>query len=211
MSPAESSELLASIDASLLDAILARAHDLAEVKVVLQIARLTAVQDTPRVPLERLLRPESVRVVVGLDSPEPAEDRVLRAIEQAVGDGLLYRIDVRDSAKQRAFLLLASRANRDLLDRLRAGDAGAEVALSLPAGNEIALHRPNAFSLYERHIGPLTPLIAAHLREAERAYPREWLEEAILQSAEYSARSWRYIEAILERWEAEGGPTVTLR
>jgi DNA replication protein len=64
--------------------------------------------------------------------------------------------------------------------------------------------RPNVFALYEQNIGMLTPLIAEELREAERDYPAEWIEEAFREAVSLNKRSWKYIRAILERWRTEG-------
>ena len=69
------------------------------------------------------------------------------------------------------------------------------------AGREKA---PNIFALYEANIGSITPLIADDLREAEERYPPEWTEAAIREAAELNKRSWRYVRAILQRWETEG-------
>jgi DnaD/phage-associated family protein len=63
---------------------------------------------------------------------------------------------------------------------------------------------PNIFRLYEENIGPLTPLIAEALGEAEDTYPALWIEEAIRIAIERNKRNWRYIETILERWQHEG-------
>ncbi|MFH1485126.1 MAG: DnaD domain protein, partial [Chloroflexota bacterium] len=64
--------------------------------------------------------------------------------------------------------------------------------------------RPNIFELYERNIGLLTPIITDELREAERLYPRAWIEEAFREAVELNKRNWRYIARILERWATEG-------
>jgi DNA replication protein len=64
--------------------------------------------------------------------------------------------------------------------------------------------RPNVFALYEQNISLLTPLIADELREAERTYPAEWIEEAFREAVSLNKRSWKYIRAILERWRTEG-------
>lgn len=64
--------------------------------------------------------------------------------------------------------------------------------------------RPSVFELYEQNIGVLSPMIADELREAEAAYPSEWLEEAFRIAVELNRRNWRYIRAILERWRTEG-------
>lgn len=69
---------------------------------------------------------------------------------------------------------------------------------------DLSLERPNIFQLYEEHIGPLTPMIAETLREAEDGYPAPWIEDAIRRSVENNVRRWSYVEAILRRWQEEG-------
>jgi len=58
--------------------------------------------------------------------------------------------------------------------------------------------------VYEQEIGTLTPTVAAALSEAEAHYPAAWVVDALRLAATNNARSWRYAEAILRRWEAEG-------
>jgi DnaD/phage-associated family protein len=50
----------------------------------------------------------------------------------------------------------------------------------------------------------LTPLIAEQLREAERTFPAAWIEDAFREAVSLNKRSWKYIHAILERWQIEG-------
>ena len=64
--------------------------------------------------------------------------------------------------------------------------------------------QPNIFQLYQENIGPLTPIIADALREAEDIYPVEWVEEAIQIAVQNNVRRWRYVEKILDRWQKEG-------
>lgn len=64
--------------------------------------------------------------------------------------------------------------------------------------------RPNVFKLYEENIGPLTPLLADALQDAERMYPVEWIAEAIEIAVKKNKRNWKYVEAILKRWKVEG-------
>ena len=66
------------------------------------------------------------------------------------------------------------------------------------------VERPNVFKLYEENIGPLTPLIADMLKEAEELYRNEWFEEAITIAVKNNKRNWKYVEAILKRWKEEG-------
>ncbi len=64
--------------------------------------------------------------------------------------------------------------------------------------------RPGVYVLYEQNIGPLTPLIAERLREAAETFPEDWISEAIEIAAENNVRNWKYVSAILERWQVEG-------
>jgi DNA replication protein len=71
-------------------------------------------------------------------------------------------------------------------------------------GGAAPLERPNIFRLYEENIGPLTPLIADALKDAEETYSAEWVAETIDLAVKNNKRSWRYCEAILKRWKEEG-------
>jgi DNA replication protein len=62
----------------------------------------------------------------------------------------------------------------------------------------------NVFALYEQNIGMITPMMAEELKEAERIYPPQWIEEAFKEAVMLNKRSWRYIARILERWASEG-------
>ena len=66
------------------------------------------------------------------------------------------------------------------------------------------MERPNIFKLYEENIGPLTPLIADALKDAEETYSDEWIAETIELAVKNNKRSWKYCEAILKRWKEEG-------
>ena len=68
----------------------------------------------------------------------------------------------------------------------------------------IPAEKPNIFRLYETHIGPLTPLIADSLRDAETTYPPEWIPDAFRIAVENNIRKWRYVEAILNSWLEKG-------
>jgi DnaD/phage-associated family protein len=64
--------------------------------------------------------------------------------------------------------------------------------------------RPNIFRLYEENIGPLTPLIADALKDAEKTYKPGWVAEALVIAVKNNKRNWKYVEAILRRWKEEG-------
>jgi len=62
----------------------------------------------------------------------------------------------------------------------------------------------NIFDLYEQNIGMIGPMIAEELKEAEKLYPPQWIEEAFKIAVTLNKRNWRYIARILERWASEG-------
>jgi DnaD/phage-associated family protein len=47
-------------------------------------------------------------------------------------------------------------------------------------------------------------MIAEELRDAEETYSAQWIEDAVRIAVENNARSWRYIIAILEKWQVKG-------
>lgn len=190
------------LPAALLNDVLNRVQDLAELKAVMFVLEAVARRDTPGVWFEDLLETRIVQAVVGADSPRPSEERLRQALDRAVANGFLFRV----VAGARTCYLPVSDDNRMLLGRLRVGDPDVPDVLGLEPEAPAAIYRPNIYAVYEQYIGPLTPLIAEQLRSAERAYPRGWIEEAIITAARYNRRSWRYIETVLLRWEETGAP-----
>jgi DnaD/phage-associated family protein len=135
----------------------------------------------------------------GDESPERSRLRLTRGLEAAVERGALLRLGV-DS--QLLYFLNAPVSER-AIEGIRNGSL--QLGRVLPAPQEPPkARRENVFQLYEANIGPITPLVAEALQEAEQLYPYEWLEEALREAAELNKRSWRYASRILERWATEG-------
>ncbi|MBW6466493.1 MAG: DnaD domain protein [Brevefilum sp.] len=63
---------------------------------------------------------------------------------------------------------------------------------------------PNIFELYEKNIGIITPMMAEILKEDEATYPASWIREAIQIAVTRNVRTWKYVQAILKRWQKEG-------
>jgi len=111
---------------------------------------------------------------------------------------------------------LALAARRGTLVQAQDREGGLHYAINTPAHRRaLASLRPapappvggppaNIFRLYEDNIGTITPLIAEELRQAEERYPWAWIEAAFREAVELNRRNWRYIKAILRRWEVEG-------
>ena len=60
------------------------------------------------------------------------------------------------------------------------------------------------YTLFENEIHQLTPLISEEINKAIDTYPHDWILDAIKESAKNGVRKWKYINAILESWKANG-------
>jgi DNA replication protein len=129
-----------------------------------------------------------------------ALDALADSLDRAVARGTLLRVDRPDPGGEACFFLNSPRG-RAAAEGLRKGAWSPED--EAPAAG-LDTVRPNLFVLYEQNIGPLTPLIAETLREAEATYPASWIEEALRIAVENNVRRWRYVEAILEDWRTKG-------
>lgn len=139
------------------------------------------------------------------DGPRPAQDYLREGLELAVTRGSVLQVRLRRSSDIETWYFLNTPVSRDVIAGLQRGAlATAQTNLGAEPIYEVHVYRPNIFALYEQNIGALTPLIAEQLRAAEETYPRQWIEDAIRAAVEYNKRNWRYIEAILQRWEIEG-------
>jgi len=116
-------------------------------------------------------------------------------MEKAVKRGSILQVQ-RDSD---VYFLLNSPRGRAVAQAIASGSWTPEVTDST-----VPFERPNIFRLYEENIGPLTPLIADALKDAEETYSAEWIAETIDLAVRNNKRSWRYCEAILKRWKEEG-------
>jgi DnaD/phage-associated family protein len=116
-------------------------------------------------------------------------------LEKAVKRGSLLTVK-KDAA---VYFLLNS-------PRGRAGVQAIENGKWNPAGvtSHQPAERPNIFKLYEENMGPLTPMIADMLKDAEELYSGEWIADAIEIAVKNNKRNWKYCEAILKRWKEEG-------
>ncbi len=126
-----------------------------------------------------------------------------QALERVVARGFLLRGEFRDAAgRERRLYFLPSPKGKAAWEALQQGRWEPQEDPDRPV--RLYLSRPNIFRLYEENIGPLTPLMAEILEEAARTYPAGWIEEAFRIAVERNVRNWRYIEAVLKRWQQEG-------
>lgn len=130
--------------------------------------------------------------------PDEAEEILSRALGLAVERGTFLSVDYDD----KVLYFINSPKGRTALARLEEGSWTPDAFLHL--GGNTNVFRPTIFRLYEENIGPLTPMIADILRDAEKDYEYEWIAEAMEEAVVNNARSWRYIEAILKNRKENG-------
>lgn len=135
-------------------------------------------------------------------NPETARQLLDESLARACERGALLHGQKESQPLGEGAYFLNSPRGRAALRAWQSGDAQAAGDLAAHAG--LADERPNIYRLYEENIGPLTPLMADALRDAEDAYPMEWIEEALTIAVHNNVRRWRYVEAILRSWKEEG-------
>ena len=167
--------------------------DLAELKLTLHVLwRLGRQQGKVRYLRRADLASDQV-LLSGLGDA-PAEPLGI-ALERAVERGTLLRVETSTGEASEELYFANTPKGRAAVEAIARGEWPDELE---SAG------RPNVFTLYEQNIGLLTPLIADELREAEQAYPPDWIEDAFREAVSLNKRSWKYIRAILERWRTRG-------
>ena len=196
------------VPAPLLGSLLAQIDDMAELKCTLRaVALLSRKRGHPRfVTLREMQADESLaRAIPTSDAGKPADlaDLIERALGSAVRRGTLAFAIVGADAGRQPIFGLNSELDRNALEKL-AQEPPEWLKRDTEPPPINPSDRPNVFELYEQNIGILSPMIADALREAEDMYPEEWIEDAVDEAVKQNKRSWRYISAILERWERDG-------
>ncbi len=139
----------------------------------------------------------------GMGATTAAQQLAVRAgLDLAVNRGTLLKTTVPDQDNQLAIYFFNSPRGQAAVQSVADGSwrpsDGSGPSLTL------SVEQPNIFQLYEENIGPLTPMIADTLREAEKTYPEGWIRQAIEIAVQNNVRKWNYIEAILRSWQ-DGG------
>ena len=129
-----------------------------------------------------------------------------REVDEAFAEGL-------DAATERGSLLRARSVEDGVWDEwIALNDADGRRALesaSMPPTSSSVYGREPVYSsapeIWQSAFGtPMPPILAEEVKAAESRYGSDWLHDAFAESAANGVRSWRYAQAILERWETEG-------
>ncbi len=178
-------------------------NHLGELKVCLFIFWLMDHMEGPFRYIRRTDISEDKSFMDGLGSTQTTAATILdESLEQAVRQGILLDAEISIGSDLEKIYLLNSPKGRA---GLRAIQNGRWKPISPERDSQPLVDEPpNIFRMYEENIGPLTPMIAEELNDAEKTYPLVWIEDAIRISVQNNKRSWRYAQTILERWRREG-------
>jgi len=167
--------------------LLKEIDDAAELKVTLYLIWRVEHMESPFRALSKM---DFTVKELGLSAEE-----IKTGLEKAVKRGSILKVQ-REAA---VYFLLNSPRGRAGVQAIENGQWNPRTGISVAP-----VERPNIFKLYEENIGPLTPLIADALKDAEELYSAEWIADTIELAVKNNKRSWRYCEAILKRWKEEG-------
>jgi DnaD/phage-associated family protein len=182
--------------------LLGQIDDLPELKLTLHVFWRLA-HHKPPLCLSRseLAADPLLRQTLGAAPLEPA-------LERTVARHSLIVIRARNKAGEvEQWYFINNEAGRHDAARVRNGSLklqrDAALLSAAPTGE-----RPTIFTLYEQHIGMLTPLLAEQLKDAAQTYPPDWIAEAFETARQNNKRSWRYVEVILQTWTRDGRGTL---
>ena len=188
-----------------LSILLEEIQDSAELKVTLRAFWLCHRRPgrPPAVPLQEFLN-DKVLVQGLLHLAENPRQAIQRGLDLAVSRKTLLAFQPDGQPADEKRYAINTAPNRRALESLSgSGIVNAPPTLQEPA-YEPTPAKPNIFTLYENNIGSISPMMAEQLKEAEAAYPLQWIEEAIEIGVNQNIRRWAYISAILKRWDEEG-------
>jgi DNA replication protein len=162
--------------------LMPKIQDLAELKIVLYAAYVIVRKQGPSLGCsECSVTHDELKTEINRLWPELTDTTLRQALDAAVKHGALSQSTSNIDGTLQSIYSLTALMNRG-------GEA--------PAAN--------IFALYEQNVGLITPMIAEELKEAERLYPPQWIEDAFKEAVTLNKRSWKYIARILERWASEG-------
>ena len=187
------------IPASFFTELLPEIKDVDELKVMLWIFRCLDLQegDLRYVVEEDFIKNDEFAASFGKTEKEQ-HNKIKKGLEEAVRRNVLLTAQIGEET----LFFLNSPRGRAALESLAQGAWQPDPLKHTQAG--VSVDRPNIFATYEQNIGPLTPLLADELLDAEKTYPPDWITDAFKIAVSKNVRSWNYIEAILRSWKEKG-------
>lgn len=175
---------------------------LGELKITLYAFWALTRKEEPEKYLRKSTLLQDKYLLAALEMPGvTTEESLQEALERAVARGTLLHAEVQFASGNEDFYFMHSEKGLRAIQKLQRGEWQPGQDDEIIA---LSQDRPTVYTLYEQNIGPLTPMLAEKLRDAEKTFPATWIEEAIGIAVENNVRRWRYIEVILDEWKVRG-------
>ena len=183
---------------------LALIDDPTEIHVTLAVFRLAADSGStpPAVSEESVLRDSVLARTFHEDRKSSRlSQRIRRGLQYATARDSILQVVLTVDGHDERWYVPSSQEHRSqlqavLLERGAWPMAGTDAVVVETA--------PSVFSLYEKNIGMLTPLLTDQIETAMELYPLDWIEDAIREAVTYNKRNWRYVQRVLENWTVNG-------
>jgi len=183
--------------------LLPQIDDLAELKLSLYaLWRLAQTADELRYLRRSDIQQDQIFMEGLADTEADALLALDDALQRAVQRGTLLTAQVDLDQGVQILYFFNTERGRAAVEAIQRGEWRSVSDQQFPV--ELTPARPNIYRLYEDHIGPITPLIAEAMQDAEDSYPAQWIAEAFQIAVEKNVRNWRYVAAILRRWQEKG-------
>jgi DNA replication protein len=197
-------ERLIRIPESFFTQLLATSKDEEVIRLTLFAFWLLELQErTPKFfTRQDFLTQECIQQAFQQKSTPNAKKGILNALEKTVQAGIFLQVNLTGAKEDEAIYFINTPKGRAAAAALANGDWNIEYKHQQPVRAQ--MNKPNIFKLYEDHVGAITPIMAEFLMEAENDFPAAWITEAFELAVAKNARNWRYIEAILKRWQENG-------
>jgi DnaD/phage-associated family protein len=182
--------------------ILPEVDDINMLKVMLHIFRALDSQEREIRYLREKDLLADADLLASLNIADEEKQTILSSIlAEILKTGLILKADDQ-SGQNTALYFLNSQKGRDALTALQSGKWHPDDTDN--ASYQLLPEWPGIYRLYEDNIGPLTPLLADMLQEAEKTYPPSVIQFAFEEAVKKNARNWKYINAILRGWQEKG-------
>lgn len=178
--------------------------DPAELHVTLAVFRLAADSGStpPAVSEDAVLRDAVLARTFHEDrKSSKLSQRIRRGLQYATARDSIVQIVLETNGHEERWYVPASDEHRAALESVLL-DPGAWPIAGIDA--TIVATAPSVFSLYEKNIGMLTPLLTDQIESAMELYPLDWIEDAVREAVTYNKRNWRYVQRVLENWSVNG-------
>ena len=188
--------------------LMPRIQDINELKTALQVFWIIRrKKDFPRfVSKEELAADKSFTAGLMKSVENSSEaDIIQQCLDSMVKKDLLLKAKIKENVESRDIFFLNMEPDRTYLRKILDGQIKMpDLSIEKEDSSSDVELQENIYTIYEKNIGMITPMIAEEIKKAEEIYPKDWLIDAVKVAVSSNKRNWRYVTAILERWLSEG-------